>query len=111
MSDRSIWWYTRNITTALSFVNVLAVYIQKIIDGASSIHTILNDQNTRIRFWATAVLLTITGIVALGYLIHSTKDVSSDLQVGSMRQRIVALSFGAGQLVAAALIAGMLIAS
>ncbi|GIG92215.1 hypothetical protein [Plantactinospora endophytica] len=101
MSERSVWPYLRNLTTILSLANVVSAYAEKTVSGTRSITAILDDPTVRTRFWITAVLLGLTGLLALVYLVRSTGDMAGDLGDGVIRQRIIALAFGAGQVLLA----------
>lgn len=105
------WAYTRNIVTVLSLVNVLSVYLEKSVAGSSSFMDVLDDANSRVRFWATAVLLAVTGVLALGHLLVSTRDVASDLHPHAGVRRVVTLCFGLAQLAVAGGVAALLLAT
>ena len=112
MADRTVWSHLRNVTTVLSLGNVVSAYVERAAAGGStSVAELLRDDTVRLRFWITAALLGAVGVLLLGHLLVSTRDVASDLHPESVRQRIVALAFGAAQIVLAAFFAVLLFAT
>ena len=100
-NDDRGWRHLRNISTVLGLVNAIAVYVQKTVAGSTKMGDIFHDPNARIRFWATAILLSAAGLLAFLHLFVSTRDMTTDLDPGAARSRLVSLVFASGELVVA----------